>query len=211
MHKYFIIYFKKKDCPGNGGIHMCKKLEEISKYRTRDLYDIFEEEFEKPPIKINRILDKLGIRYSALDFSLLKGTINGIKLPEQADMVMGAVAAYNKAEDGIDAVEITVNDKDNYHRQRFTLAHELAHCMLHGESLKNGRLELRSSVTTTDPREREANITAGEILIPEKLLRKYYSSTPFPVLSDLAAEFNVSENVMSARLEYLNMRYYIYE
>ncbi len=188
---------------------MCKILERISTYKIEDLYDLFDEEFANPPINIHQILDKLQVKYNALDFSTLEGTVNDIILPDQADMVMGAVAAYSKSTDGIDAVEITVNTKDSYHRQRFTLAHELAHCMLHSQSLKNGRLELRTSMTTDDPREREANILAGQILIPENLLRRVYKDLVFPFLPELAKIFEVSENVMAERLKYLKMGYYV--
>ena len=186
---------------------MCKKLDQLSKLKAVDLYDLFEDEYMKPPINIHRILDKLQIGYFALDFSTLNCNINGVVLPEQAEMVMGAVAAHRDGENK-DMVEITVNSKDNYHRQRFTLAHELAHCMLHSDSLINGSLELRTAITTTEPREKEANILAGEILIPEKLLKSVLKSVRIPLLPILASEFDVSENVMEARLKHLGIGYY---
>ena len=186
---------------------MCKKLDELSKLKIMDLYDLFEDEYTSPPINIHRILDKLQIGYFALDFSTLDCTINGVVLPEQAEMVMGAVAAHRDGQNK-DTVEITVNSKDNYHRQRFTLAHELAHCMLHSDSLINGSLELRTAITTTEPREREANILAGEILIPEKLLKSVLKNIHIPLLPILAKEFDVSENVMEARLRHLGIGYY---
>ena len=187
---------------------MCRKLEELSKLKTEDLYDLFEEDFVAPPINIHQILDKLGVEYNAMDFSLLNAEINGIVLPDQANMVMGAVAAHSEDEFGKDSVEITVNINDSYHRQRFTLAHELAHCMLHANSLKNGSLELRTSLTTDEPREKEANILAGEILIPERLLKIAYANLPIAILGTLAEKFDVSENVMAARLQHLKMGYY---
>lgn len=205
----FAFFFKKqngfKSCGDN---FMCKKLEELSRLKIEDLYDLFDDEFASPPVNIHKILDLLGVEYNAVDFRQLKGEINGITLPDQAEMVMGAVAARSVAEHGKDSVEITVNVHDNYHRQRFTLAHELAHCMLHADSLKHGRLELRTSMTTEETREREANILAGEILIPEKLLKIACAKLPIPILEILADCFDVSENVMAARLDYLQMGYY---
>lgn len=206
---YFFIFFNNINQDNkNKGIIMCRKLEELSKLKTEDLYDLFEEDFVAPPINIHRILDKLGVEYNALDFSLLNDEINGIVLPDQANMVMGAVAAHSEDEFGKDSVEITVNVNDSYHRQRFTLAHELAHCMLHANSLKNGSLELRTSLTTDEPREKEANILAGEILIPERLLKIAYANLPIAILGTLAEKFDVSENVMAARLQHLKMGYY---
>ena len=80
--------------------------------------------------------------------------------------------------------------------------------MLHADSLKNGCLELRTSPTNDDPREKAANILAGEILLPEKLLKIAYSNLPIAVLGLLAEKFDVSENVMAARLQHLKMGYY---
>lgn len=205
---YYFFFIGNLKHNENKDIDMCKKLEELSKLKINDLYDLFEEEFSRPPINIHRILDRLEVEYNALDFSLLSGEVNGILLPQQADMVMGAVAAHSKHEYGKDTVEITVNIKDSYHRQRFTLAHELAHCMLHADSLKNGCLELRTSLTTDDSREKAANILAGEILIPEKLLKITYANLPIVILESLAEKFDVSENVMAARLQHLKMGYY---
>lgn len=205
---YYFFFIGNLKHNENKDIDMCKKLEELSKLKINDLYDLFEEEFSRPPINIHRILDRLEVEYNALDFSLLSGEVNGILLPQQADMVMGAVAAHSKHEYGKDTVEITVNIKDSYHRQRFTLAHELAHCMLHADSLKNGCLELRTSLTTNNSREKAANILAGEILIPEKLLKITYANLPIVILESLAEKFDVSENVMAARLQHLKMGYY---
>lgn len=209
MSDYYFFFFIHNPNPNRDrGIDMCRKLEQLSKLKIDDLYDMLEEEFAQPPVNIHRILDKLDVEYNALDFSFVDGEINGVLLPQQADMVMGAVAAHSRQESGKDSVEITVNIKDNYHRQRFTLAHELAHCMLHADSLKDGRLELRTSLTSNDPREKAANTLAGEILIPEKLLKKAYSNLPIPILAILAKNFDVSESVMAERLKYLKMGYY---
>lgn len=149
---FIINQTKNTEEKRTGGTPMCDKLDNLSKLKVEDLYDIFEEEFKAPPINITNILDKLEVEYNAVDFSQLTGNINGIKLPEQADLVMGAVAAFTEEDDGKDAVEITVNEKDTYHRQRFTLAHELGHCMTDAENLRNGFLELRTSVNTDESR-----------------------------------------------------------
>lgn len=206
---YFIFYFINEDKSKKFEEEkMCKKLEELSRYNVETLYHIFDEEFSNIPVDIHTILTKLGIEYGAVDFSKIKGNFDGIILPEQADMVMGAVAAYSSSVDDKDGVEISVNKNDSYHRQRFTLAHELAHCILHSDSLRDGRVELRSSVTSNEPREEQANILAGELLIPKNILKVVYASMPIPFLSLLAKKFDVSENVMEARLKYLNMGYY---
>ena len=83
---------------------MCKKLEELSRYNVETLYHMFDEEFSNIPVDIHRILTKLGIEYGAVDFSKIEGNFDGIVLPEQSDMVMGAVAAYSSSIDNKDCV-----------------------------------------------------------------------------------------------------------
>ena len=119
-----LFYFTNEDKPGKfEEVKMCKKLEELSKYKVEDLYDMFEEEFSGTPIDIHSILKKLGIECGAVDFSTIEGNFNNIVLPQQSAMVMGAVAAYSSNENKRDYVEISVNKNDHYHRQKFTLAH----------------------------------------------------------------------------------------
>lgn len=56
--------------------------------------------------------------------------------------------------------------------------------------------------------EEQANIFAGELLIPEESLNKYYNRMIVPSLSTLAEIFRVSTSVMVARLDYLRKPYF---
>jgi len=65
---------------------------------------------------------------------------------------------------------IFVNKNDPPTRQRFTLAHELGHAVLHsGENLIDYRRNLEGS---NDRKEVEANKFAAEVLMPEELFRR---------------------------------------
>ena len=54
----------------------------------------------------------------------------------------------------------------------------------------------------------EADIFAGELLIPESSLVRVYNQFYLPSLESLAKIFSVSTNVMAARLDYLSMPYF---
>lgn len=187
---------------------MCTKLRELSKLNVDKLYERYPDIFNQPPIDIEALLDKLGVFFCEQDFREMQGQINDIKLPEQADNVLGAVSAIgddNAPEK--DMVKIFVNTFDTYNRKRFTLAHELGHCMEDAESLQNGFIELRSKDSENDPKEILINRIAAEILIPQHLLKKEYEKLFLPVLQILANKFKVSENVMRVRLKELGMEY----
>ena len=96
---------------------------------------------------------------------------------------------------------------DSINRRRFTMAHEIAHCCLHTDTLTDKHIELRSSKTQNDPREYNANVFAGELLIPESSLKMIYEQLLVPSLSGLSVIFQVSTNVMAKRLDYLKMPY----
>jgi Zn-dependent peptidase ImmA (M78 family) len=72
---------------------------------------------------------------------------------------------------------IAVNALHHPHRQRFTIAHELAHHVLHADELARGvhvdKIILRRdqlAATGTDDLEIEANTFASELLIPENMI-----------------------------------------
>ena len=56
-------------------------------------------------------------------------------------------------------------------------------------------------------REREANIFATELLMPEKIVREKHQLLFIPILEDLSSEFNVSKQAMKYRLNELGLNY----
>jgi uncharacterized protein DUF955 len=101
---------------------------------------------------------------------------------------------------GVSGYSIAVRASDPYVRKRFTVAHEIAHFILHrnriGASLTDDAL-YRSGLSSWD--EVEANRLAADILMPRKLVRQYvqtWGADP----STLAPFFKVSEEAMRIRL-----------
>ncbi|MCY4458866.1 MAG: ImmA/IrrE family metallo-endopeptidase, partial [Albidovulum sp.] len=103
---------------------------------------------------------------------------------------------------------IRVNRFDSRERQRFTIAHELAHYLLHREIIDSSPNGIRDNVLyrSGEPRavEYEANKLAAEIVMPRKLidqrLREFNETVTDEVIERLAEEFQVSKAAMEVRL-----------
>lgn len=101
--------------------------------------------------------------------------------------------------------EIRVNRHESRGRQRFTVAHELAHFLLHRDQIGAGVSDdalYRSSLS--DAREAEANRLAAQILMPRDSVRKAFAEaigTTEERVQALSEIFGVSEAAMSIRIE----------
>lgn len=184
-----------------GGANMCAILEAIRGRTPNELLEIYNMNIA-PPIDLAQLLQKIGISTIVKDFSEMeasKGMDHG--------SILGAAISNG------DNLTIFYRQKDNFHRRKFTIAHELAHCCLHCPENRSSHIQyrLKPFVNLTEKeleKEREANIFAGELLIPEDILMKYYKQMIVPSLTSLAEIFDVSTSVMAARLDYLNLAYY---
>lgn len=103
---------------------------------------------------------------------------------------------------------IGVNSLDRPVRQRFTIAHEIGHLILHAfdgiHVDKTYRRDGRSK-TADDHREIEANGFAAELLVPLEMLRADIEAIGIDVESDtevatLAKRYEVSAQMMTIRL-----------
>lgn len=153
-------------------------------------------EISSPPVNLGRIARKLDIPIKTTE---MEGDIDGFVVTntEEFKAVIG------------------VNSNKNPNRQRFTIAHELGHALLHaGEKLhvdQGFEIKLRSSKSAggVDLEEKEANLFAAELLMPEKLLEKDLAEIGEVDLEDqrsireLAQRYRVSCQAMSIRLGYL--------
>ncbi len=95
---------------------------------------------------------------------------------------------------------IFVNAADSPLRQRFTIAHELSHFLLHKEVIGDGIVEdalYRSGLT--NKQETEANKLAADILMPWRLIKAVMDSG-IKTIPEFAEIFQVSESAMSIRM-----------
>ncbi|MDR2251447.1 MAG: ImmA/IrrE family metallo-endopeptidase [Endomicrobium sp.] len=99
---------------------------------------------------------------------------------------------------------VYVNNKHPETRQRFTIAHEIAHFCLHRytKTLFEDVMFFRG--TSISPEEYEANKFAGEILMPENIFREQIRQGNRKI-SDLAEFFGVSALALRVRAKALKM------
>lgn len=143
------------------------------------------------PVSVKKIADELGLKVLA---ATLPAGVSGEIRPED-----GAFA-------------VRVNRHDSKVRQRFTVAHEIAHYLLHRKYIGSGISDdalYRSSLS--DAREAQANRLAADILMPEKQVRCIYSVEMHRSGQDLvysmAKRFQVSEAAMRIRLDQLQLNF----
>ena len=106
---------------------------------------------------------------------------------------------------------------DGRTRQRFTLAHELGHFVLHRGILDrcNGTNDSRMYRTDTsgigfnaeinEIHERQANSFAANLLMPKERVMERFAENQQPALAALAREFDVSLSAMRWRLKNLGL------
>jgi len=136
------------------------------------------------PVKIGDLAKSLGlvVKTSTLDVG-----ISGMIFPEE------------------DGYKIVINKHEPSYRQRFTLAHEISHFLLHKRLIGLGisdNILYRSRLS--DTKEAEANRLASDILMPIDIVKEAKTNLATPRLADavspLANQFGVSEEAMRIRL-----------
>ena len=176
--------------------NMCKLLKELNGLTADQLLKKYNMP-PNPPIDISSLLKRIGILEIPMDFTEIEKIMK-----YQPGDVLGAIFAKDNS------LGIFYRQGDSLNRIRFTLAHEIAHCCIHADTLEKRHIELRSALSAVTPKEYSANVFAGELLIPESTLKEIHSRyLVAPPLSNIAQIFKVSTNVMAARLEYLNLPY----
>lgn len=151
----------------------------------------------KLPIPIIKIAARQGLTVSP--YELGEG-VSGVLVLENGRGAIG----YNPRESSV--------------RQRFTVAHELGHFILHHTKEDEVFVDEKFTVmyrdgnssTGSDPREQEANAFAACILMPRNLVLEELKSNEFDLadvhsLKNLAKKFDVSAIAMSIRLASLGM------
>ncbi|TXJ55629.1 ImmA/IrrE family metallo-endopeptidase [Brachyspira aalborgi] len=139
---------------------------------------IIKDNQKSCPIRITAITEEYGIDVYNLSMS---SNISGAIIKEG------------------DKYVIYVNDKHTPNRQRFTIAHEIAHYILHKEKIGDNLTDnamYRSKLSNVF--ERQANILASEILMPVNFVMQFIEENKS--VSEMASLFKVSEGAMRIRL-----------
>lgn len=168
--------------------------------------------------RVKELLDEAGIRTAPVDPVALAERLGVEVRPEiAADDVSGGL--YHIEGGAV----IGVNASHHPNRQRFTVAHELGHWILHdqadfvdhgyvmdGTRAKTPRfMRNQLSSEAVDVKEMEANAFAASLLMPRAFLAKAVRDLQLPVRSEevenLARQFKVSQQAMTFRLQNLNV------
>lgn len=167
---------------------MSSKIKHTAESLLRDLGT------SSPPIDIDRVADKLGV---TIRFEPFESEISGVLYRDSERTIIGVSSLHHK------------------NRQRFTIAHELGHFLLHEMDVhvdKGFRVIMRDSKssTATDRKEIEANRFAAELLMPESFLKQDARHFLRDVedeggLSALAKRYRVSTQAMAIRLASLHL------
>ena len=149
---------------------------------------------KNPPVSVDKIA---AILKAQLSFEPFEGedAISGMLYRDEKQTIIG------------------INSSHGRPRQRFTIAHEIGHLVLHKGELfvdQGVRLNFRDkrSSLAEDQQEIEANKFAAELLMPEEMIRqevqkcttKKKITTEDQLMSELARVFDVSEQAMGYRL-----------
>ncbi len=146
---------------------------------------------EAIPVPVGRIAKSLGVR---VEYAPLDDELSGLAHIRDDVPIIGINALHTP------------------NRQRFSLAHELAHVRLHRRELERAvhvdRGSLRRDALAAkgvDPIEMEANAFAAELLMPTRLLTSALERHPVDLEDDnavaaLAKRFRVSDAAMRYRL-----------
>ncbi|HVX00717.1 MAG TPA: ImmA/IrrE family metallo-endopeptidase [Candidatus Babeliaceae bacterium] len=153
----------------------------------QDQIEIIRRHQKNLPVKVISLANDLGVPvYYAFNWQ---------------DALSGMIIKDNESKyNSKSGYAIFVNNKHEESRQRFTIAHELAHFIRHKDAIGDGISDdamYRSGLSNKI--EAEANSFAADILMPWDLIRQEIAKTP----KELAPLFKVSETAMSVRLGYV--------
>lgn len=146
-----------------------------------------EHFLKSAPVKLTAMASELGI---PVFLSSLAPAISGLIEPD---------------EESPSGFRIRLNRHESKERQRFTLAHEIAHFLLHRSLIGGGVVDdtmYRSALSSR--REVEANKLAADLCMPQKLIRLERSNrmhlSDDDLVNEMAALFRVSKSAMRIRL-----------
>lgn len=160
---------------------------------------LLEHNILRAPVPVDRLARALGARLSFEPSE--DNDVSGMLFRDGTRTIIGVNAGHAST------------------RQRFTIAHEIGHLLLHpGRPIildKLVRVNRRDSVSAlaSDRQEIEANQFAASLLMPrdlvasekDRLMNKQAGITENDLVRDLATRFNVSSEAMGHRLTNLGV------
>ena len=138
------------------------------------------------PLEIHKLVEHLGIKLLCIPMD---------------DDISGSLRMSDSGNHWV----LTVNSLHHPNRQRFTIAHELAHFSLHTSTASDFIDHNFFRNGDSNPMEAEANKFASELLMPETEFRKYVSDFAGSIEA-LSKFFKVSTLAVRVRAKTLGMQ-----
>lgn len=106
-----------------------------------------------------------------------------------------------------DRFAVTINANHSPGRQRFTLAHELAHLILHADLIGAGVTDdaMYRSTALSDETERQADAFAAELIMPAQMVRQLFHKEGVKSIAGMAQRFDVSHDAAKVRMKWLRL------
>lgn len=148
---------------------------------------------KEPPTSLRTVITFLQKEYALAVFPnpTLRENVSGMLVTVETELLDEREERYD---------EIHYNEKHNWHRKRFTIAHEIGHLLFNTSCDKS----FLSFGFTKNPVEVEANQFAAELLIPLASLKKDLK-TPGVRVPELAWKYIVSQEAMGWKIASCNL------
>lgn len=171
----------------------------------------------RPNRSVYKEPDLLASVDDVIKMALKKGSYDGEKLDikslvrsnPELDMVfedLGGKSGSLKYDSRKQKWIISVNKNHHENRQRFTIAHEYGHYMLHREKNLNFEDTTFFRSSDMDSLEYAANQFAARLLMPDTLVHRLIGEG-IKNIGDLAKRFDVSSNAMQYRVISLGYKF----
>ena len=156
----------------------------------------------KPERRAAKLLREHGVTAPAVDVEALAEALDiSVQYERLASDMSGVLLVEDRS------AKVAVNESHHRNRQRFTLAHEIGHVLLHAaeDRVFVDRRFFRNAWSTKGElrEEIEANAFAASLLMPKRFIAQHLE--PGTGITDLdvfrlATRFEVSEQAMTLRL-----------
>lgn len=158
------------------------------------------------PTQLLQLTKDSGIETMPLDVISVATKLLGLRL--QFKPLAESISGCLKLIDG--RWTVYINSDDHPKRQRFTLAHEIAHFVLHRDNVEYDFVdkEFFRSSSSQDRIEQEANNFAGAILIPKEELKRLVVDKNIRELDVLSDFFDTSAIAVKVRSDVISRGLY---
>lgn len=158
-------------------------------------------QFKRRDFGPSHIIDELGVKRLPIPVAKIARAMD-VTLIAEPYFGLDGMLEVRKPEGGSYEARIYFDQRHAVTRQRFTIAHELGHLMLH--DVREAWRDTSRDMVSRDINEIQANAFAADLLMPPYSVQYLVERIGLNV-ARLAREFNVSRESMKYRLKNLDL------